>query len=71
MTMGDLRKYWANVPDDAALWIEYPARYGLAQPERIIHYPTDDGMGEEQDFIECLTMGYDEKSRRFILFHHF
>jgi hypothetical protein len=70
----DLRKALERyqVPDDAEIWIEYPAAYGLAQPQTIIHYPNDCGIeGVNDDFIQCGTFGYDKEHKRFICFHHY
>ena len=69
MTIGRLRTFLDDhdIPDDAEVWIEYPTRYGLAQPECILR----NYGGEDQDFIECLTLGHDKDKKRFFFFHHY
>ncbi len=63
----DLKKYLKMVDDDAEVWIEYPARYGLAQPEVILGHFGDD----DQDFIEAMCIGYSHDRKRVFIFHHY
>lgn len=67
LTVADVKRYCAKLPDDAPVFIEYPARYGLAQPQEIETIAA--GTPDEADLIEALTIGCDGK--RLIIFHHF
>ncbi len=69
VTVGWLRKYLANhaIPDDSEVWIEYPERYGTTTPVCMIRHHGDD----DNDFIECLTLGWDHNAKRLFLYHHY
>ena len=64
-TVGELKDFIKDLPDDREVWIEYPSRYGLAQPEVILKDVGYDG----QDFIECMGLLYDDK--RLYITHHY
>jgi len=66
-TAGDLKKYLRDIPDNYEVWIEYPKRYGLAEPTEI-HNGFDD-----QDFIPSMSLGADisPNNNKFLIFHHF
>jgi hypothetical protein len=65
-TVGDLKGAIQDVPDDYEVWIEYPKRYGLANPT-IIHNAFDD-----QDFIPSMSLGSDiSNNKKFFICHHY
>lgn len=64
-TVGELKDFIKDLPDDMEIWIEYPKRYGLAQPEVMLKNIGYDG----QDFIECLSWMYDNK--KLYIAHHY
>jgi hypothetical protein len=64
-TVGELKEFIKDLPDDMEVWIEYPKRYGLAQPEVILEDVGYDG----QDFIECMGLFY--KDKRLYIAHHY
>ena len=69
MNVGYLRELIGQLPDDAEIWMEYPARYGLAQPEIIESYSCP--FNGETDLIQSLTIGIDRKKNRLIIYHHY
>lgn len=68
ITAFDLKRMLENVPNDYTVWIEYPARYGLAQPEIIIDHSHFDG---QCDLIEAMSYGLDIPNKRVIIYHHY
>jgi hypothetical protein len=63
-----IKKALECVPDDAEIWIEYPERYGLSQPETIVTKWPD--TYDETDLIECMSYAFDEKENKFYILHH-
>jgi len=64
-TVGDLKRFIKDLPDDMMIFLEYPKRYGLAQPEVILKDIGHDG----QDFIECMGLMHD--GNRLYISHHY
>jgi len=69
MTVGALRKWLDNydISDDTEVWLEYPERYGTTTPVTMIRHHGED----DNDFIECLTLGWDKSAKRMFLYHHY
>jgi hypothetical protein len=67
VTAKDIRMYLDMVDDDADVWIEYPVRYGLAQPEVIMEHFGDD----DQDMIEAMCIGCSNDRKHLYIFHHY
>lgn len=68
ITTKELKKYLESIPDDYEVWLEYPVKYGLAQPEVIEKF------GDEQDnndIIECMSIGVQTNEKRLVIFHHY
>ena len=73
-TVGDLKEFLSDfeVPDDTALWMEYPEQ--LAQPEvkEFIEVKNKEGhVIEDHTVIESMSMMYDKTNNRFYILHHF
>lgn len=68
-TVADLKKFCDQLPDDAEVFIEYPARYGIAKGEYdpIIHYPDI----EDTDMIESMSLALDFNNNRLLILHHY
>lgn len=64
-----------RIPDDAEIWIEYPERYGTAQPRESIFRQTDDGIdapnGDKTDFIRAMSYSYSKKDNILYIRHHY
>ncbi len=71
LTVKDLKRIFNWVEDapedDWEVWIEYPERYGLAQPVEIISYYTED----QNDIIRAMSYCVDKKNKRFTILHHY
>lgn len=65
-TVGELRKWIEDLPDDYEVWIEFPDRYGFHKPFKMERH-----IFEDQDFIKALSIGRDDKKRRLYIMHHF
>lgn len=63
-----------KIPDNAEIWIEYPERYGTAQPRESIFRQTNDGgslPGDKTDFIRCMSYSYSKKDNILYIRHHY
>jgi len=63
-----------KIPDDAEIWIEYPERYGTAQPRESIFRQTNDGgsmPGSKTDFIRAMSYSYSKKDKILYIRHHY
>ena len=67
-TVKDVRRWIEDMPDDAEVWIEYPKRYGLAQPEKILVLGRGD---DSSDMIQSLTIGKAADNSKLHIFHHY
>ena len=67
-TVRDIRRWIEDMPDDAEVWIEYPKRYGLAQPEQILVLGSGD---DSNDMIQSLTVGKATDNSKLYIFHHY
>jgi hypothetical protein len=63
-----------KIPDDAEIWIEYPERYGTAQPRESIFRQTHDGGSTPDsytDFIIAMSYSYSKKDNALYIRHHY
>jgi hypothetical protein len=62
-----------EIPDDAEIWIEYPERYGTAQPRDSIFRQTQDSMyaDEKVDFIRAMSYSYSKIDKILYIRHHY
>lgn len=65
-TISDLKDWIKDLPDDYEIWIEYPERYGFHSPMEFDNHIFDD-----QDFIQAICIGRDDKKRRLYIMHHY
>jgi hypothetical protein len=66
LTVKELRENLSLIPDDYEIWIEYPERYELHSPVEI-----DKGIFDNQDAIQALAYGHNNKKKRFYILHHY
>ena len=63
-----------EIPNDAEIWIEYPERYGTAQPRESIFRQTNDGGSvpdDKTDFIRCMSYSYSKEDNILYIRHHY
>jgi len=70
-----------KIPDNAEIWIEYPERYGTAQPKESIFRQTLDWDCPDEtfkpdpnyssDFIKCMSYSYSKKDNILYIRHHY
>lgn len=69
MTVKEIKRYTDRLPDEAEVWMEYPKRYGLVQPEVIETIGKD--TSDEFDVVECMSVGTNAEKSRLYIFHHY
>ena len=64
-----------NIPEDAEIWMEYPARYGVLtgseEHPTFEHLQSQSEMPEDSDWISSYSLGWSPGSNKLRIFHHY